>query len=553
MSKRPPSPPPDLDGYTVTRLLGSGGFADVYLYAQSLPRRNVAIKVLIPGAADEGMLAQFNAEANLMAALSTHPAIVTIYHAGIASDGRPYLVMEYCSRPNLSVRYRSERLSVAEVLRIGVRIAGAVETAHRAGILHRDIKPANVLTTDFGHPVLSDFGISVSRGTGAAPGGAVGMSIPWTAPEMFADAVTGDERCDIYALAATLYTVLARRSPFDRPGGPNGTADLIGRIRHAPVPPLGRSDVPASLERVLARAMDKNPAARHASALDLARSLQRVETEMRLAPTPVDVLAEELADVPAPAEGGMATRVRSLTVVDPAPDSSGRPGGLAGGGAPPAVPGRVPIGASLPPGPPGSAGSVGSVGSYPSAPPAAEALGSVTGPGTGAAESSEADTVRRNASRPARRSRLPLLIGGGAVLVAGAIVAALVLTRGSGTPAPPDDGGDRLTTLQTADDPLGAAVPAPAGLTGRGTGAAVRFSWSDPDPQPGDSFQWYRTDTAGTPARHVTRRTSVTVPGSGSVCIAVILVRGDGTSSPEPAQSCGDATATTGSGAPVTS
>ena len=182
------SPAPELAGYTVTRLIGSGGFADVYLYGQTLPRRNVAIKVLIPDATDAEVINQFDAEANLMAALSTHPAIVTIYQAGVAPDGRPYLVMEYCSRPNLAARYRAERLSVAEVLRIGVRIAGAVETAHRAGILHRDIKPANVLTTDFGHPVLSDFGISVSRTFRAGPSAAtVGMSIPWTAPEMFVE------------------------------------------------------------------------------------------------------------------------------------------------------------------------------------------------------------------------------------------------------------------------------------------------------------------------------------------------------------------------------
>ncbi len=351
LTRRPPSPPPELDGYTVTRLLGSGGFADVYLYEQRLPRRPVAVKVLVPGAADGELLAQFDAEANLMAALSTHPAIVTIHQAGIAADGRPYLVMEYCSRPNLSVRYRAERMSVAEVLRIGVRLSGAVETAHRAGILHRDIKPANVLTTDFGHPALTDFGISVhsappSFGASAmaevAPpsaAGTVGMSIPWTAPEVFAEGTGGDERADIYALAATLYTVLARRSPFDRPGGPNGSADLINRIRSSPVPPIGRPDVPASLERVLARAMDKNPAARYRTALDLARALQQVETELRLAPTPVDVLdedpdaAELLGSDPVGGPGTPATRIRSLTVVDPATradsarTAAGRPAG----------------------------------------------------------------------------------------------------------------------------------------------------------------------------------------------------------------------------------
>ena len=557
VSRRPPSPPPALEGYTVTRLLGSGGFADVYLFAQSLPRRNVAIKVLIPGAADQTTLAQFNAEANLMAALSTHPAIVTIYHAGIAPDGRPYLVMEYCSRPNLSVRYRSERISVAEALRIGVRIAGAVETAHRAGILHRDIKPANVLTTDFGHPVLSDFGISVSRGMRSAPGGAVGMSIPWTAPEMFTEGATGDERSDIYSLAATLYTVLARRSPFDRPGGPNGTGDLIGRIRRAPLPPLGRSDVPPSLERLLARAMDKNPAARHASALDLARGLQRVETELRLAPTPVDVLAEEPSSAPTPAQGGMATRVRSLTVVDPAPDSTGQvstgagtngagpgagaaAGGQAGGGA---VPVAGPAGWRAPDENP-----------WHQEPGAGRAESAGGDRGVGASEDADypgadTDTVRRVDDGRARRSRLPVLLGGGALLVAAALVTTLVLIRGNQTPNPPGNGEDHLTTVQSQNDPLGSGVPLPTNLVGRGVGDAVHFSWTNPSPQPGDTFQWYRTDTSATPQRHVTASTGVDVPASGRVCIAVILVRGNGTSSPEPAQACGTADRTSGSAA----
>ena len=101
-----------------------------------------------------------------MAQLSHHPSIVTIYHAAIAADGRPFLVMEYCSRPGLAERYRQERISVAEALRIGIRLASAVETAHRAGILHRDIKPANVLTTDFGWPALTDFGIAATTGHG---------------------------------------------------------------------------------------------------------------------------------------------------------------------------------------------------------------------------------------------------------------------------------------------------------------------------------------------------------------------------------------------------
>src|SRR5699024_4522034 len=181
VSRRPPSSPPQIPGLTYLNLLGSGGFADVFLYEQELPRRKVAVKALLAQAVTPEGRAQFAGEANLMAQLSTHPSIVTIYQAATTEDGRPYLVMEYCPRPNLSARYRRERIGVAEALRIAVRLAGAVETAHRAGILHRDIKPANVLTTDYGWPALTDFGISVAGGSTDDTDQA-GMSIPWAAP-----------------------------------------------------------------------------------------------------------------------------------------------------------------------------------------------------------------------------------------------------------------------------------------------------------------------------------------------------------------------------------
>src|SRR5690606_10093967 len=143
-------------------------------------------------------------EANLMAQLSAHPYIVSIFHADVASYDRPYFVMEYCSGPSLAERYKREPLSVVDVLRTGVRVAGAVATAHGAGILHRDIKPANILTNDYGWPALTDFGISSAvddelplhtaslGGSATDTGGdtgsqSVGMSVPWSPPEMFED------------------------------------------------------------------------------------------------------------------------------------------------------------------------------------------------------------------------------------------------------------------------------------------------------------------------------------------------------------------------------
>ena len=94
------------------RLLGLGGFADVFEYRQDLPQRSVAVKVLLASSIDEATRERFFVEANLMAQLSHHPSIVTIHHADIAADGRPFLVMEYCSRPGLGSRYRAERITV---------------------------------------------------------------------------------------------------------------------------------------------------------------------------------------------------------------------------------------------------------------------------------------------------------------------------------------------------------------------------------------------------------------------------------------------------------
>src|SRR5699024_9978034 len=157
MSSRPPSRPPRLPGYEYEQLLGSGGFADVFLYRQFRPQRRVAIKVLLSNVRDDSVRRLFDAEANVMAQMSTHPSIVTIHQAEVSDDHRPYLVMEYCPRPNYGMRFRKERITVAEALRVGVQIAGAVETAHHPGILHRGIQPANILDTEHSRPALHEF------------------------------------------------------------------------------------------------------------------------------------------------------------------------------------------------------------------------------------------------------------------------------------------------------------------------------------------------------------------------------------------------------------
>lgn len=110
---------PKIPGFEYVGLLGMGGFADVFEYRQDFPRRPVAVKVLLSTSLDAGARDAFFAEANIMARLSQHPSIVTIHQAAIASDGRPYFVMEFCAKPSLGARFRSERISVAETLRTG--------------------------------------------------------------------------------------------------------------------------------------------------------------------------------------------------------------------------------------------------------------------------------------------------------------------------------------------------------------------------------------------------------------------------------------------------
>ncbi|GAB3806907.1 hypothetical protein GCM10028798_30470 [Humibacter antri] len=314
MATRLPSAPPNLPGFSYVRALGSGGFADVFLYEQNMPRRQVAVKVLLAEVVTPSVRAMFQAEANLMAQLSAHPAVLTVYQASVASDGRPYLVMELCS-PVLGRRYRADPLGVPEALAIGIKIAGAVETAHRAGVLHRDVKPSNILTTAYGHPVLSDFGIAATIGD-AELTDAVGLSVPWSAPEVLTDETTGTVASEVWALGATVYSLIAGRSPFEVPGTDNSSAQLVSRIQRAKPEPIGRRDVPERLEAVLRRSMSKRPASRQHSVLEFIRDLQSVEAELGYSPTPADVATDEWVAA-AVMDDDDRTRVKGVASVSP--------------------------------------------------------------------------------------------------------------------------------------------------------------------------------------------------------------------------------------------
>lgn len=340
MTRAAPGSPPDIPGLVYRQPLGSGGYADVFLYEQQQPRMPVAVKVLKREGLNATILRQFVDEANTMAQLADHPYIVQVFRSETLPDGGAYLVMKYYPPPNLATRAKRERLTVEEVLRTGIQLASAVETAHRAGIIHRDIKPANVLISQYGAPGLTDFGIA-GRAVGQEEHDEdVGVSVPWSPPEVLYGQSNGDARSDVYSLAATLWHLLVGRSPFEQPGGDNSAYSLMPRIRATPVPQTGRADVPLSLERLLGHAMAKKPDARPQSAIDLARALQAIEQEQRFARTPIVVLDESGHTTVADSSGQAApehtdpdrTSVRAPMVSSPqaySPTSSTKPSATA--------------------------------------------------------------------------------------------------------------------------------------------------------------------------------------------------------------------------------
>ena len=263
-----------------------------------MPRRKVAVKVLLRDVVDAGLLRMFYTEADVMARLSAHPSIITVFEASVSADGRPYIVMEYCPT-SLANKYRREQLAVAEVLNIGVRIAAALETAHRAGVLHRDIKPSNILISQFGAPVLSDFGIAAAITQKGHENELFAMSLPWSAPEVVAEKVSGSVPSEVWSLGATIYTLLAGHSPFQRQGGGQNTREQIAdRILKARYPPLERPDVPPELDAALAAAMHKDPAARCPNAAAFGYLLQRLQVQQGLPYTPLEIPQDEWGPAP---------------------------------------------------------------------------------------------------------------------------------------------------------------------------------------------------------------------------------------------------------------
>lgn len=556
--RRPTSTPPTLPGYEYSKLLGSGGFSDVFLYEQQLPRRSVAVKVLLTEEITPATRAAFVAEANVMAQLSAHPYIATIFHADVASDGRPYFVMEYCAGPSLAEQYKRAPLTVADALRSGVRLSSAVATAHGAGILHRDIKPGNVLTNDYGWPALTDFGIAstldddVASGvtttaaaaraaddtTSGTSGQSVGMSVPWSPPEMFDDDPNPDVRSDIFSLAATIWTVLAGQTPFEVRGRSNGTLDLIGRIERGAITPMDRSDVPRSLVAVLQKGMASRRDDRFVDAVAFARALQRVELELGYSPTAIEVPNMHLG-APATSEAdagsteGDKTQVRGIATIQAqaAPAPTAAPVAAPSDADPTMVRSQRVIDAQAPAGAAVTASIVGVTSSPPVAGDAAVAESTIIR----SREPAVAPTPPAPADPAPKRSRiLPIVLGAVAVVIAGGVTAGILL--GGGAPTDPNP---------TSAAPTGGAividtVPSPE-LAGPPVvdGSALTFTLTNPDPLDGDRFVW-RLDPAPDEGYRPLDGGVLTIADyvqGTTVCVEVFVLR-DAKTSPVPLRTC---------------
>ncbi|WZU34071.1 Serine/threonine-protein kinase PknK [Rhodococcus ruber] len=272
-------------GFDDAREIGRGGFGVVYRCYETALDRPVAVKVLTSHM-DPDNLERFLREQRAMGRLSGHPNIVNVMQVGTTRTGRPYLVMQYHSRDSLDAQLRSAGpVPWPEVLRIGIKLAGALETGHRAGILHRDIKPGNILLTEFGEPQLTDFGIArVSGGFETATGEVTG-SPAFTAPEVLSGRAP-TPASDVYSLGATLFCVLTGHAAFERRSGERVVAQFV-RVTTQPVPDLRERGIPDALSSAIERAMSVDPQTRPASAAEFGEMLREVQADEGL---PVDEL-----------------------------------------------------------------------------------------------------------------------------------------------------------------------------------------------------------------------------------------------------------------------
>lgn len=291
-------------GFENVQLIGHGGFGVVYRCWQPLLDRTVAVKVLTSGLDSEN-LARFFREQKAMGRLSGHPNIVNVHDVGTTVNGRPFIVMQYHQLGSLEEEIRRNGPQEwPAVLRLGVKMAGALEAIHRMGILHRDVKPGNILITEYGEPQLTDFGISHISGGFETAQGAVTGSPAFTAPEIL-QGTPPSVHSDIYSLGATLFCAITGHAAFTRHSGESLVAQFV-RIAREPVPDLTEWSLPNDVSELVERTMSRTVADRPKSAEELGNLLRDAERRHGCEVDSMALPAASATQVMAPTEVGAA-------------------------------------------------------------------------------------------------------------------------------------------------------------------------------------------------------------------------------------------------------
>ncbi len=277
--------------YKIIDSLGAGGMGEVYLARDKKLDRNVAIKILnAEFSQDEANLQRFVSEAKAASALN-HPNILTIYEFGEAEDAR-FIVSEYIEGKTLREIIRASRLGFPEILDIAIQITGALSAAHKAHLIHRDIKPENIMIRPDGYVKVLDFGLAklieqknnsifsseepTVRLNLTAKGVIVG-TVNYMSPEQ-AKGERVDERTDIFSLGALIYEMLAGKPPF---AGGNAIVTIGSILNKEPMSlKQQRPEVPQELERIINKALRKDPEERYQTAKDLLIDLKDVRQDL---------------------------------------------------------------------------------------------------------------------------------------------------------------------------------------------------------------------------------------------------------------------------------
>lgn len=303
--------PARIGRYIIKAELGRGGMATVYQAEDPRFKRDVAVKVMPPQFLNEPMFrARFEREAQTIAALE-HPAIVPVYDFG-EENGEMYLVMRYMTGGSLLERMAKGPIPPDETLRIIARLADALDQVHAHGIVHRDLKPANVLFDQYGNAFLSDFGIArLAEASANLTGDAIIGTPAYMSPEQARGDKEIDGRSDIYALGAILFQMLSGKQPYE------ATTPFGIAMKHItdPVPSIrqAKSDLPEDSDRIIERAMAKDPSRRYQHSSELASDLETLVSVSSRPKAPATLVEPE-----APASAISAEPLRTAPAKEPA-------------------------------------------------------------------------------------------------------------------------------------------------------------------------------------------------------------------------------------------